>query len=80
MLRNDDLLTRGLEPIHSSRSVRSRSGMGVAVVAPYSSSATAYLFEQSCVTAENLRSVPRAAAKYIADALPSALNAVGLPM
>ena len=33
-LRNDDLVTRGLEPIQSSSSVRSRSGMGVAVVAP----------------------------------------------
>ena len=33
-LRKDDLVTRGLEPIQSSSSVRSRSGMGVAVVAP----------------------------------------------
>jgi hypothetical protein len=39
----------------------------------------ASLFEQSWVTAENARSVPRAAAKYIPVALASALNAVGLP-
>jgi hypothetical protein len=37
------------------------------------------LFAQSCVTEENLRSVPRAAAKNIPVALPRALKAVGFP-
>ena len=59
--------------------MRSRSAIGLAWDTPYSSSAVAYLFEQSWLADENTRSEPRVRMNWMHPAPAIVLNVFGLP-
>src|SRR6478735_5414136 len=71
---------RGFSPMIRHRSVCSTSGIGCTVVVPNTACEAANLLAQSWVPELNVRRVPSVPISVAEAVVPSALNAVGLPM